>query len=251
MAQNPPILFYDEVGSTNDLALAAPRDKAPHGACWAADHQTQGRGRRELGGQRRQWFSPRDANLYMSVVLRPDIEASRASGLTLATAAGVCTLLRETTGLDVWVKWPNDLYIGHKKLAGILSEAVTQTGGLEAIVVGLGINVNVSADQVPDELADIMTSLRIEAGHIFDRLRLLPAIRDAVVDYTDRYAEDGYSAIIELLREYDRTGGRDVSVSKNGGWKDGVSRGISDDGGLLVEIDGNVEKVQAGEVVFR
>lgn len=246
----PPIFFFDEVGSTNDLALAAPPQTAVHGACWAAERQTAGRGRRELGGKRRQWFSPPHTSLYMSVVLRPEIEPARASGLTLATATGVCGLLRDMTGLDIWVKWPNDLLVDSKKLCGILSEAVSNPGGIEAIVVGLGLNVNVGVDEVPDELADIMTSLRIEAGRQFDRLRLLGAVRDVVVEYADRYAQDGYPAIIDELRQYDRTIGRQVEVSKNGGWRDGVSKGISDDGGLLVDIDGHVEKVQAGEVRF-
>lgn len=251
MGNQPPIIFHSTVDSTNDVALRAAGEGAEHGACWAADQQTAGRGRREVGGKRRSWFSPEHANLYMTVLLRPDLEPSRASGLTLATAAGVCSLLRGLTGLDLWVKWPNDLYIGQKKLAGILSEALTGSEGFEAVVVGLGINVNTTAAQVPDELAEIMTSLRIEAGHVFDRLRLLPAIRDVVVKYTDAYAAEGWSSFIDELKGYDRTVGRDVQVSKNGGWRDGVSEGISDDGGLLVEIDGQVEKVQAGEVKFR
>ncbi len=251
MADQPPIVFFGTVDSTNDIALREADQGALHGACWAADRQTAGRGRREVGGKRRSWFSPEHANLYMTVLLRPDIEPSRASGLTLATAAGVCRLLRELTDLDIWVKWPNDLYIGPKKTCGILSEALTGADGFEAVVVGLGLNVNVTAEQVPDELGDIMTSLQIEAGRVFDRLRLLPAIRDVIVEYTDRYAEEGWEAFIDELRGYDRTVGRDVQVSKNGDWRDGVSQGISDDGGLLVEIDGQVEKVQAGEVRFR
>jgi BirA family biotin operon repressor/biotin-[acetyl-CoA-carboxylase] ligase len=251
MTELPAIFFHSTVESTNDIALDASADVALHGACWAADRQTAGRGRREVGGQRRSWFSPEHANLYMSVLLRPDIAPSRASGLTLASAAGVCTRLRELTGLDIWVKWPNDLYVGSKKVAGILSEALTDADGLESVVVGLGINVNVEAEQVPDELVDIMTSFRIEAGRVFDRLRLLAAVRDVVVDYTDRYVGQGYASFIDELRAFDRTDGRDVSVSQNGEWVDAVSRGISDEGGLRVEIDGAIEVVQAGEVRFR
>jgi biotin-(acetyl-CoA carboxylase) ligase len=86
---------------------------------------------------------------------------------------------------------------------------------------------------------------------VFDRLRLLEAIRDVVVEYTDRYAEEGYGSFIDELKGYDRTDGRDVSVSINGDWVDAVSRGISDEGGLCVEIDGATEIVQAGEVKFR
>ncbi|MFW5966462.1 MAG: biotin--[acetyl-CoA-carboxylase] ligase [Persicimonas sp.] len=245
-----PIYFFESVSSTNDLALASVDEGARHGACWAADRQTAGRGRREVGGERREWFSPEHASLYLSVLLKPDIEPVEASGLTLAAAAGICETLRELTGLDIWVKWPNDLYIGDLKVGGLLSEARTATDGVEAVVIGVGINVNVTADQVPGELEEIMTSLQIEAGQIFDRLRLLPAIRDTVVDYCDGYAADGYKSFIAKLQGYDRTGGRDVHVQKNGDWVEGTSRGITDDGRLEVEVDGATERVQAGEVRF-
>ncbi len=245
-----PIMFYSTTASTNDLALSAPPEAAVHGACWAADQQTAGRGRREVGGKRREWFSPEHANLYMSVLLKPDIEPARASGLTLAAGAGICNRLRHLTGVDMWVKWPNDLYIGTKKAGGILSEARTGADGLEIVVVGIGLNVNVEADQVPDELADIMTSLQMESGQTFDRLRLLPAIRDVVVDYADRYAEDGYPAFLDELRAFDRTDGKKVKVLLNGDWIEGVARGIDDKGGLKVEVDEEIEHVEAGEVVF-
>jgi BirA family transcriptional regulator, biotin operon repressor / biotin---[acetyl-CoA-carboxylase] ligase len=245
-----PIHFHRSVTSTNDLALAAVDAGAAHGACWAADRQSAGRGRREVGGQRRQWFSPANANLYLSVLLKPEIEPTRASGLTLAAARGICRTLRELTAVDLWVKWPNDLFVGDKKVGGILTEARTGEAGLEAVVVGVGINVNITTDEVPAELADIMTSLQIEAGRPFDRLRLLPAVRQAIIDDTARYAAQGYPGILEELRGYDRSIGRTVSIQRGGDWVEGVARGISDDGGLKVEIDGRVEVVQAGEVRF-
>lgn len=245
-----PIYLFDAVESTNDLALAAGPQQAVHGACWAADHQTKGRGRREVGGGRRVWFSPRQVNLYMSVLLRPEIDPGRASGLTLATAAGVCGLLRERCDVDLWVKWPNDLLIGTRKLGGILSEAVSGPKGLESVVVGLGINVNLVAEQIPDELRDIMTSLRVESGREFDRLGLLQAIRKRVLEYSARYASGGYASILDELREFDRTKGRVVSVLRGGSWVEATSRGISDDGGLLVEVDGESKNMHAGEVKF-
>lgn len=246
----PPIYLFDEVVSTNDLALAAPSKQAVHGACWAADYQTKGRGRREVGGGRRVWFSPRGANLYLSVLLRPELDPSRASGLTLATAAGVCGLLREECGVDVWVKWPNDLLVGTRKLGGILSEAVSGPKGLESVVVGLGINVNLAAEQIPEELSGIMTSLRVESGRDFDRFGLLQAIRKRVLEYSARYTRGGYASILDELREYDRTKGREVSVLRDGSWVEAISRGISDDGGLRVEVGGVTQDMHAGEVRF-
>lgn len=245
-----PIYLFDEVDSTNDLALAAAGQQAPHGACWVADHQTQGRGRREVGGGRRVWFSPRRANLYMSLLLRPRLDANRASGLTLASAAGICGLLREECQVDLWVKWPNDLWVGSKKLGGILSEAVSGAKGLEAVVVGLGLNINLRAEQIPEELGEIMTSLQIEAGRPFDRLDLLHAIRRRVMEYSARYERGGYASILEELRGYDRTRGRAVSVLRDGAWVEAISCGISDQGGLRVEIDGQPHHMFAGEVKF-
>ncbi|MFW6058307.1 MAG: biotin--[acetyl-CoA-carboxylase] ligase [Persicimonas sp.] len=143
-----------------------------------------------------------------------------------------------------------DLFVGDLKVGGLLSEARTTSEGVEAVVLGDGINVNVTADQVPVELEEIMTSLQIEAGRIFDRLRLLPAVRDAIVDYCDGYARDGYDSFIARLQGFDRTDGRRVHVMKNGGRVEGVPRGITDDGRLEVEVDGKTERVQAGEVQF-
>src|SRR5690554_3885166 len=113
------IHLLDTVGSTNDLAMkAAP--SAKHGDTWVAEHQTAGRGRREIGGDRRQWFSPPGVSLYMSVLLKPAIEPAEAAGITLAAGIGVCEALGSVPGL--WLKWPNDIFIGTKKVGGLLTE---------------------------------------------------------------------------------------------------------------------------------
>ena len=109
--------------STNDDALAGARAGAAHGACWIADEQVRGRGRREVGGERRAWWSPPGVNLYMSMVLRPDVPAERASQLTLAAAVGAREAIA-AFGVECSVKWPNDLLCEGRKLAGILTEAV-------------------------------------------------------------------------------------------------------------------------------
>ena len=237
--------------STNDLALEAARETSGrHGACWVADQQTEGRGRREVGGRRRRWFSPADSNIYMSVLLRPEIEPGEASSMTLAAGLGIADALVEQTGADIWLKWPNDLYVDGRKLGGILTEAHTEHGELAGVVVGLGINVNVSADQVPDELTDIMTSLHIETGRLWDRMSLAFEVRDQLVERCDAFAEQGMSAIIDDLRDYDRSEGRSVEIQRGGDWVEGVSRGIGEEGQLVVEVDGEKLDVKAGEVRF-
>lgn len=250
-SDRPPIQLLRCVDSTNDLALAAAHQGAAHGTCFVADQQAAGRGRRDVGGARRSWFSPADRNLYLSVLLRPELEPARAAGLTLACAVGVCQALRAQSGVDVWIKWPNDLYVDWLKLGGILTEAVTDAGRVEAVVVGVGINVNVAADEVPDELAEIMTSLRIAGGRRFDRMSLLPAVVDGILAEVDAYTERGFPAILERLRGWDRSAGRTVEVRLDGDWTTGTARGIADDGGFLVEVDGTRHNVQTGEVRFR
>ncbi len=258
----PPIQFFDEIDSTNALALQ--NSSAPHGSCWVADSQTAGRGRRQSGGQRKAWHSPRNTNIYMSVLLRPTIELSQASGLTLAAGAGICDALIEQTGLDIWLKWPNDLYIGSRKLAGILTEASTTGMRLDAIVVGVGINVNLTADAIPEELRSIMTTIAIEAGRQHDRLSLLVPIRNAILKTCDAYCEAGFVAILPALRRLDRSDGRTVELLQHStdpghavlghtsrGSTYGTARGIGPEGQLYVELDnGQRLEVITGEVRF-
>jgi BirA family biotin operon repressor/biotin-[acetyl-CoA-carboxylase] ligase len=243
------IQLFEETSSTNDLALEK-RHGAEHGACWVADRQTAGRGRREVGGERRQWFSPAGSNIYMSVILRPDLEPGSATPMTLAAGLGVADALVEQTGLDVWLKWPNDLFVGERKLGGLLTEAAIDDGEMSAIICGLGLNINVSADEVPDELSDIMTSVAIETGQTADRLNLVFDARRLLVERCDAYVDGGIDAILGDLRSYDRTTGRRVEISRDGDWIEGVSKGIGDRGQLTVEVDGEITDVQAGEVRF-
>ncbi len=249
----PPIQFFDEIDSTNAFALQ--NSSAPHGSCWVADSQTAGRGRRQSGGQRRAWHSPKNTNIYMSVLLRPTIDLSQASGLTLAAGAGICDALIAKTGLDIWLKWPNDLYIGSRKLAGILTEASTTGMRLDAVVVGVGINVNLTADAVPEELRPIMTTLAIESGKPHDRLSLLVPIRNAILKSCDTYCDAGFAAILPALHRLDRSDGRTVELLQQSidpsHTTRGTARGIGPAGQLYVELDsGQHIEVTTGEVRF-
>ena len=245
------IELHEETTSTNDLALEAAERGAPHGACWLADHQTEGRGRREVGGERREWFSPAGCNIYMSTLLKPDLSPDRATSMTLAAAVGVADAITEETALDLWIKWPNDLYVGECKLGGILTEASAEAGGIEAIVVGLGVNVNVNAGQVPDELSDVLTSLQIETNRQWDRLSLALRIQREWLERCDAFAEEGLEAVIDALQAYDRSAGCEVAVRRKGDVVEGTAQGIGDDGRLLVDLDGETVRVRAGEVSFR
>lgn len=244
------IRLYEETDSTNDRALEGAARDAAHGACWVADRQTEGRGSREIGGERRDWFSPSDSNIYMSILLRPSMSAAAATHMTLAAAVGASEAIAVQTEIDPWIKWPNDLFVGDSKLAGILTEAYTDDGELEGIVVGLGINVNVSRAEVPDQLEGVMTSLQIEGDRPWDRLPLLFAVRDAVVDRCDAFAASGLEAVIDEVQARDRTPGREVRVRRGDHHERGTARGVDDAGHLRVDVGGEMLELRAGDVEF-
>lgn len=244
------IHLLESTTSTNQLALDATL--GVHGETWIADHQTAGRGRREVGGDRRTWFSPAGHNIYMSVLLRPSVPTAEVAGVTLAVGAHVCTAIYEQSGLEaVWLKWPNDIWIDNRKIAGILTEARTHTRGVEAVVVGVGINVNLSTPDIPKDLEDIMTSLRIETGAPLDRINLALAVRRAILAGAAEYFGAGWLAVRDDITRWDRSHGRAVEVELNGQTLQGIARGIDPSGGLVVEVDGAPQVLTAGEVRFR
>jgi len=244
------IRAFNEVGSTNDLALAAARDE-PHGSCWTAESQTSGRGRREIGGERRVWFSPAARNIYLSVLLRPTIEATRASGLTLAAGIVVCEALKATTGLNVWLKWPNDIFVGRRKLGGILTEAVTSGSRVDAIVVGVGLNINIVENEVPEDLRGAITSAQIETGRPFDRMAIVHPLRDSIVHWCDTYVAEGWPGLHSAIQRWDQSEGLPVEVCDGTG-RQGISQGIDDVGQLEVLLnDGESLHLNTGEVKVR
>lgn len=247
-----PMHLVSRHPSTNDLAAKQALDPSTSsGTCWVADVQTSGRGRRDTEGQRRVWFSPPGKNIHMSILLRPQIEPARASGLTLVSAVAAARSLREATGLDIGIKWPNDLYIGNRKISGFLTEASTSAKGLEAVIVGLGLNVNTEAADVPEDLKTIMTSLKMEAGQTFDRLNLVLALRDAIVSACELFCNRGLEAFLPELRELDVTVGRRVAIQKDGATVLGTADAIGPQGQLIVLLDGGEQaEVLAGEVRF-
>ena len=242
-----------QTASTNALAMAALRGGAPHGACWVADAQTGGRGRREVGGEARSWHSPAGVNLYTSTVLRPQIEPARASTLTLAVAVGVTRALDACAHapLEVRIKWPNDLYLGDRKLAGILTEAAFSGMALDGVVVGLGLNVNMQPEDAPQALQGRVTSLRAHTGRVWDRLSLCLAVREHVVAAVEEVAREGLDAVMPQLRARDYTLGKQLQWMHKGHWQRGVARGMNAQGQLQIEDEhGHTHAMSAGEVRF-
>lgn len=256
-----PLFYFSSLGSTNDVAARLADSGAGEGTTVAAEAQTSGRGR--LG---RTWHSPPGAGLYVSVVIRPDSAAAPAPGgmpratpgapvlslpavLTLAAGVALAEAVRETTGLAAQIKWPNDLVFDRRKLAGILAEASALGAVLDYVVLGLGVNIR--AAKYPPDVAHRATSLEAELGRHVDRGRLfatalakLSACRESlrrgdVVGVLDRWRRLSPMAI-----------GSMIEWRGPEGEMTGRTAGLSADGALLVERDGRVHRVVAGEITW-
>lgn len=240
----PTILRFDALPSTNTEAAGQAVRGAPEGLCVVAREQTSGRGRAG-----RAWISPPDAGLYFSIVLRPARLAQRAWPLiTLMAALAASDALKESSGLETDIKWPNDIIVNDLKLCGILAETVETAGG-RAVVVGVGINLDERA--FPPELKGIATSVTSVTGQAPDAERLLQTLIRAI----NRHYEilQGADGEEETLREWSRRSsfarGRLVRVSVGEESFEGRTCGLEPDGALRVETDqGEIKVVRAGDV---
>lgn len=240
------ICFRKKVDSTNDWAKQMAGEGAPEGTLALADSQILGRGRRG-----RSWKSPAGDNLYMSLILRPEIPPEKASGLTLVMGLSAAQGITDVLELPVKIKWPNDLVIEEKKFCGILTEMNADRQKIRFVVVGIGINVNNSA--FSGELQGRATSLKLEKGTVIDKDVILEAVMAAF--------EKNYKIFLKtqdlsgLVEEYNRilvNRSRPVRVLNPVNPFEGVAQGINTSGELLVErADGSVTAVYAGEVSVR
>lgn len=239
---NLTILQFDSIGSTNTEALEQARKGADEGLCIVAREQTAGRGR-----QGRNWVSGKDAGLYFSIVLRPRVEIRFIPLVTLMTAVAVFDVLEEL-GLAPDIKWPNDLHVDGKKICGILAE-MTETPKGRAVIVGIGINLNSS--NYPPEIADTATSIEEETGHPANLENLLSSLTRYLARYCDiLYNPNGPEAVREAwAKRSSYHAGKEVRVTLPDGVLIGVTRGIAEDGALMIETPGgSIETVHAGDV---
>ena len=240
------IEYFPDIDSTNDMALSYAGRGAPHGTVVLADAQHAGRGR--LG---RVWHSPPDAGLYLSAILRADGWAGTLSLVTLAAGVAVVRGLQAATGLAAELKWPNDVVIGRpwRKLAGILSESASASARVEAVIVGIGINLRASA--FPPELQDRATAVELELGRSVDRAMCLVEVLVALAEASSHLAAGDREWILAEWRRYGRASLSAAPVRWHDGDRDqrGTATDIDDTGALLVETgSGEVRRVISGEV---
>ncbi len=225
--------------STMDDARAAAAEGAPEGHVVLADSQTKGR-----GAHGRSWVSPPGSDLYFSIVTRPRVEPSSISLVTLAAGLGVADAVAGfLPAPSVQVKWPNDIWIGRRKCAGILVESRTLGSRIESLVVGIGINVN--RIEWPAELDGIATSLRVERdGRDCDRAEVFASVLSCAEQWVTRLAELGPSVVVQALEP------RLALVGERVSWEDGrgVFVGVDPDGAARVRTSNGVRSLHAASI---
>ncbi|RON83919.1 bifunctional biotin--[acetyl-CoA-carboxylase] ligase/biotin operon repressor BirA [Pseudomonas fluorescens] len=232
-----PIAVFDSIDSTNAEALRAINQGRAAPFLVLAERQISGRGRRG-----RKWVSPFAENLYYSLVLRVEGGMRQLEGLSLVVGLAVMHALRKLGVSGAGLKWPNDVLVGNKKIAGILLELVGDPADVCHVVLGIGINVNM---QVAEEVDQQWTSIRLETGKICDRNVLVVELNEQLRDYIQRHQVDGFSAFQEEWEKDHMWQGRPVSLIAGASRINGVVLGIDRQGALRLKV-GGVEKVFSG-----
>ncbi|RNA69170.1 biotin--[acetyl-CoA-carboxylase] ligase [Alteribacter keqinensis] len=233
---------YPSIHSTQETAHQLASENAPEGTLILADEQTKGKGR--LG---RQWHSPRETGIWMSLILRPDIEVKRAPQLTLLTAVAVVRGIKNAVGIDPEIKWPNDVLFEGKKVAGILTEMQAEPDKVHAIIVGLGLNVNQS--QFPAPLDTIATSLRIESGKSVNRTDVLSSILIEWDWLYRTFLKEGFAAVKPLWEAHALTMGKRITARTPKETLTGIATGIDDSGVLLLrQDDGTLRHIYSADI---
>jgi BirA family biotin operon repressor/biotin-[acetyl-CoA-carboxylase] ligase len=238
--------YWPEVDSTNLALLRLTREGAVEGTVVIADAQTAGRGR--IG---KPWFSPPGVNLHMSVLLKPPIQISEARLLTLIGSLAIADAI-ETQGVKAQVKWPNDVLVADKKIAGVLAEVQTHDRKVEHLILGMGVNLNIdrpAMDRLFGEAAPGATSLREALGHDIDRTAFAALLLGRLEKHYFDFLEAGKRPILKEWRSRSFLGRR-VSVREEDMHVEGVAMGLDEEGCLLVTLDdGSSVRVREGEVV--
>ena len=253
---------FGELDSTNRYLVDEARGGAPEGLVVTADYQTAGRGR--LG---RRWEAPAGSNLLVSVLLRPDLRVEELHLCTLSMALAARSACAEAAGVEAVLKWPNDLVVGERKLAGILAEAIPDGGASDppagvagagrAVVVGLGLNVSWPAPEaepgavaVPEDLLDRATSLWRESGRRIEPGDLLAVVLDHLEKRLDDLASgEGRRRLLSEYRAVCATLGRDVIMSLPGETVRGTVADITVEGHLVLDVGACFRTITAGDVV--
>ncbi len=242
------IYYFRSVESTSTTLKALAEGGAAPGTVVLAEEQIAGRGRSD-----RKWFSPEGLGIWASVLLAPDMAPARLAPLSIAAAVSVAEALLDSTRVPLLVKWPNDIVADGRKLGGILVESVQTAGDkVESAVLGMGLNVNLGREDIPDWLVGTATSLRMVLGHRVARVRVLATVLTALERCFDTFEKEGIGAFLDRWRLLSSTLGRRVELESWDAKLEGTVRGMSETGALLIEDDdGATKEVWYGDVKLR
>jgi len=235
------VFSYDVADSTNEIAYDLAKKGAPEGSVVVAEGQRRGKGR--MG---RSWISPK-GGIYLSAILRPNLFPNDIPKITLMCAISVCTAIRDCSGLDAKIRWPNDILVEGKKICGILTEMKAEQDRIDFIIVGIGINVNTPASALPK----VGTSIKEEVGKKFSRIELTRKLLESLEVHYEGFKKDGFAATRQHWRDLSATLGRRVKADLNHKKIEGQAQDIDEDGALLIRLDnGFIERLLSGDVIL-
>lgn len=237
------IYSYRKVGSTNVLGFRLAETNAEEGTLIVAEEQTKGKGR--MG---RSWYSPPRVGLWMSLILRPDIPPFKAPGLSICAGLALALSIKEMTGIEAKTKWPNDCLIDGKKVGGILLELSAELDRINFVIVGIGVNVNQSAQDFSKDLDQIATSIKIKLGKEISRLTLLISFLEKFERIYLDFKENGLSPQREMIKRFSSLLGKKVTVKFGKEKIEGIAEDIDDNGSLVIKAKKGKRVVTAGEV---
>lgn len=239
------IKYFDSVDSTNTQAKKFAQD-ALDGTIIISEEQCGGRGRLS-----RSFFSPKYKGIWFSVILKPNVLPQEAPKFTLLAAVAIADAIKDVTGVKVGIKWPNDILYNGKKLVGILTEMNAEMERINYIIIGMGINVNIAKDEMPEDIRQIATSLSQITNKEVSRLTLLNSILSHLEELYTIALSEGFEPIFDLWRNYSITLNQHINVIGTNETFEGIAVDIDNDGALLVNINGQIKRVLAGDVSIR
>jgi BirA family biotin operon repressor/biotin-[acetyl-CoA-carboxylase] ligase len=239
------IIFRETVDSTQSLAISIADSPGSNGAVVIAEQQKSGRGR-----QKRKWLSPK-GGLWLSVVLKPDIPTAKITLLPFVAALATCEAIT-AAGLDAKLKWPNDVMISGKKVAGILLDISAEAEQVNHAIIGIGINANVDSGAVSARLGGVrITSMSDELGHSVSRLVLAKALLESLERYYAEVEQRGAGSILQKWKKNSDMMGRRVTVTQGNRSVQGMAADVNNDGSLLLRTDTGDMNVVSGDISVR
>jgi BirA family transcriptional regulator, biotin operon repressor / biotin---[acetyl-CoA-carboxylase] ligase len=235
------VFAYESLDSTNDTAYKLAENGEKEGTIVVAERQKKGRGR-----QGRNWLSPK-GGIYLSCILRPEIEPKEVAKITLVSAVALCISIREIANIQAMIKWPNDIIIKGRKVCGILTEMKAEQDKVDFLIVGIGVNVDTHLNLLPKGA----TSLVKESENKFSKVALTKRIFENLEHYVLLFKKEGFKKVREEWRDLSATVGHRVKIHCHDGRIEGQALDVDKDGALVVRLDSGIQKrILSGDVIL-